>query len=99
TLLTNIPVELQNVDPSQNWIANPSSVSVTVEGRPSFIAKLSRDDINIHAYVDMTNIFMASVTLPVKAEILSNDFNLKVTKIDPQNITIDELENGLDFSK
>ena len=99
TLLTNIPVELQDVNPSQKWISNPSAVSVTIEGRPSIIANLSREDINIRAYVDMTNIFMASVNLPVKAEIISNDNNLQITKIDPQNITIDEIENGLDFSK
>ena len=99
TLLTNIPVELQNVSEAQNWIASPSTVSVTIEGKPSIIANLSREDINIRAYVDMTNIFMASVNLPVKVEIISNDNNLQITKIDPQNITIDELENGLDFSK
>ena len=99
TLLTNIPVELRNVDPSQNWEANPSNVSITIEGRPSVIAKISRENLNIKAYADMTNIFMAPVILPVKTEIISSDYILKVTKIEPQNITINELENGLDFSK
>ena len=99
TLLTNIPIELRNVDSPQNWEANPSNVSVTIEGRPSLITKLSRENVNIKAYVDMTNIFMAPVTLPVKAEIVSNDYAFRVTKIDPQNITINDLENGLDFSK
>ncbi|MBR2209822.1 MAG: hypothetical protein IJ859_13540 [Synergistaceae bacterium] len=99
TLLTNIPVELRNANPMQNWEANPSSVSITIEGRPSLISKFSREDINIKAYVDMTNIFMTPVTLPVKAEIVSNDYAFRITKIDPQNITINDLENGLDFSK
>jgi len=100
TLLTNIPIELRNAEPSQNWEANPPSVSVTVEGKPSLIAKLSGENIiDIKAYVDMTNIFMAPITLPVKAEILSNDYGFRVTRIDPQNITISDLENGLDFSK
>ncbi len=99
TLLTNIPVELRNVDPLQTWEANPPNVSITIEGRPSVISKISRENINIKAYADMTNIFMAPVTLPVKTEFVSNDYVLKVTKIEPQNITINELENDLDFSK
>ena len=99
TLLTNIPVKLQNADVSQNWEAAPSNVSITIEGRPSLIAKLSREDVDIKAYVDMTNIFMAPITLPVKAEIVSNDYAFRVTKIEPQNITINISENGLDFPK
>ena len=99
TLLTNIPVELRNFDSTHTWEAVPSNVSLTIEGRPSVISKISSENINIKAYVDMTNIFMAPVTLPVKTEIISSDYVLKITKIDPQNITINELENDLDFSK
>ena len=98
TLLANIPVEIRNAALSQKFEASPTGVSVTIEGRPSLIANLSRENISIDAYVDMTNIFMTPVTLPVKAEIISND-SFRVTRVDPQNITINDLGNGLDFSK
>lgn len=92
TLLTNIPVEIRNAVPSQKFMTAPAGVSVTVEGRPSAIANLSGEEIRINAYVDMTNIFMTPVTLPVKAEVVSNDL-FRVTRVDPQNITINELGN------
>ena len=98
TLLANIPVEIRSADLPQKFEASPSGVSVTIEGRPSLIANLSREEIDINAYVDMTNIFMTPVTLPVKAEIISNDF-FRVTRVEPQNITINDLGNGVDFSK
>ena len=85
-MLANIPVGLRGTDTPQEWAASPSTVSVTIEGRPSLIANLTSDDI-VKAYVDMSNIFMAPVTLPVKAEIVSgNDF--RVTRVEPQNVTI-----------
>ena len=100
TMLTNIPVEITEISNPQDWEASPANVSVTIEGRPSLISNLSREDINIRACVDMTNIFMAPVTLPVKVEISSDDAGkFKVTRIDPQNVTINNLENGVDFSK
>ena len=94
----NYITEIRNAALSQKFEASPTGVSVTIEGRPSLIANLSRENISIDAYVDMTNIFMTPVTLPVKAEIISND-SFRVTRVDPQNITINDLGNGLDFSK
>ena len=91
-MLTNIPIELREIsDASQNWGCSPANVSITIEGRPSLIANLSEDDIEIKAYVDMTNIFMAPVTLPVRAEIISSD-SFRITRIDPQNVTISNIE-------
>ncbi|MBQ7196240.1 MAG: hypothetical protein IJS40_02385 [Synergistaceae bacterium] len=92
TMLTNIPIEIREVaDKSQNWEASPMNVSVTIEGKPSIIANLSKDDINIKAYVDMTNIFMTPVTLPVRAETTSEDV-FRITKIDPANVTVNNME-------
>ena len=93
-MLANIPVEFRGTENPNDWISNPSTVSVTIEGRPSLIEKFSADDINIKAYVDMSNIFMAPVTLPVKAEImLSPDVvsPFRVVKVEPQNLTINAL--------
>ena len=90
-MLTNIPVELRNLpDTPEDWIANPRSVSVTIEGRPSLIANMSEKDIEIKAFVDMSNIFMTPVTLPVRAEIVSGDA-FAITRIEPQNVTITSL--------
>ena len=90
-MLTNIPVELRNLpDTPEDWIANPRSVSVTIEGRPSLIANMSENDVEIKAFVDMSNIFMTPVTLPVRAEIVSGDA-FTITRIEPQNVTITSL--------
>ena len=87
-MLTNIPVELRNIfDESQNLVCNPQNVSITIEGKPSLIANSSEDKIDIKAFVDMTNIFMTPITLPVRAEIISNDA-FKINRIVPQNVTV-----------
>ncbi|MBR0079560.1 MAG: hypothetical protein IJP69_04210 [Synergistaceae bacterium] len=93
-MLANIPVEFRGTETPDKWLSNPSTVSVTIEGRPSLIEKFSADDIKIKAYVDMSNIFMAPVTLPVKAEImLSADVvsPFRVVKVEPNNLTINAL--------
>ena len=86
-MLTNIPVELRNADNNTQWSCSPAVVSVAVEGKPSMIAQFSAEDLHLKAFVDMTNIFMAPVTLPVKTEIISSD-SFRVNMIEPQNITV-----------
>ncbi|MBQ4470488.1 MAG: hypothetical protein II917_10190 [Synergistaceae bacterium] len=91
--LNAVPVELRGVpENSGHLICNPSSVAVTIEGRPSLIEQLEADDLNLKAFVDMSNIFMTPVTLPVRAEILSGDQKFRVTRIDPQNAVINVFE-------
>ena len=85
-MLANIPVEFRGADDPQKWLSSPANVSVTIEGRPSLIEKFSSENTQVKAFVDMTNIFMAPVTLPVKTEIISGDA-FRVTRIDPQNVT------------
>ena len=89
-VLTNIPVEFRGTDTPQNWISIPPNVSVAVEGRPSLIEKFDPEAVKISAYVDMSNIFMSPVTLPVKTEIVSGD-SFRVTRIDPANVTVNTL--------
>ena len=86
-MLTNIPVEFRGTDAPQDWASSPANVSVAVEGRPSLIESAN---IEVKAYVDMSNIFMAPVTLPVKAEVVSGDA-FKVTRVEPQNVTVNTL--------
>ena len=91
--LTNIPVELRGSPENTNYTCNPSGVSVTIEGRPSLIEAFEQDETTIKAFVDMSNIFMAPVTLPVRTEIISGDV-FRVTRVEPQNVTVNSaLEN------
>ena len=85
--LTNIPVEIRGAAENEKYICNPSGVSITIEGRPSLIEAFEPGEATIRAFVDMSNIFMAPVTLPVRTEIASADV-FRVTRIEPQNVTV-----------
>ena len=85
--LSNVLVEPRKTNSANNFICNPTHVSVTIEGRPSLIEKVSVENSGIKAFVDMTNIFMTPITLPVQAEITSGD-PFRITRIEPANVTI-----------
>ena len=90
-MLANIPIEFTGTDIPDNWLSSPSTISVTIEGKPSLIEKISNDDIKIRGTIDMSNIFMTPVTLPVKAEIITSGDTVspfRITKIEPQNLTV-----------
>ena len=89
-MISHIPVELRGTERPHEWSCAPSSVTVTVEGRPSMIENFDAERSGLKAYVDMTNIFMTPVTLPVKTEITSEDF--RVVRTEPQNITISSVQ-------
>ena len=91
--LTNVPVELRGTEQPNTWTCNPANVSVTIEGRPSLIERASVESLDIKAFVDMTNIFMAPITLPVQAEIISTD-SFRITRIEPINITINDIDGN-----
>lgn len=88
-LLTNVPVDFRGTD-AQNCVSIPASVNVAVEGTPSKIEMYGHDAAQVRAYVDMSNIFMSPVTLPVKGEIVSGD-GLRITRIEPANVTVHTL--------
>lgn len=90
-MIANIPVELRGTDNPQSWICSPSNVSITIGGRPSLIGRFDTEKSGLKAFVDMSNIFMAPVTLPVNAEMLSGD-NCRIVRIEPQNITVNNLD-------
>lgn len=89
-MLTNIPVLFRNTESPQSWSASPATVRVTVEGKPSLIESFDVEQVMIIAYADMSNIFMAPVTLPVRAEILSGDA-FRIVRVEPQNVTVNAL--------
>ena len=88
--LSNISVELIGTDGGQ-YVCTPPGVSVTVEGKPSAIEGFDAEKEQLKAYVDMSNIFMTPVTLPVRTEIASGD-TFRVTRVEPQNITVNSIE-------
>ena len=86
----SIPVEIRNYDASENTgklLTEPQVVSVTVEGTPSKIENFSPENTGLKVFVDMSNIFMTPVTLPVKTELTSSD-EFRITRIEPQNISV-----------
>ncbi|MBQ7593854.1 MAG: hypothetical protein IJU48_05825 [Synergistaceae bacterium] len=88
-MLANIPVELRGAEAGQNWLCSPANVTVTIEGRPSLIESFDVGASGLNAYVDMSNIFMAPVTLPVRTELSADVF--RVTRIEPANVTVNNL--------
>ncbi len=89
--LKNIPVEIRGASENTNYSCSPSGVSVTIEGRPSLIEAFNPDEAGMKAFVDMSNIFMTPVTLPVRTEIASGDV-FKITRVEPQNIAVNMSE-------
>lgn len=90
-MLANIPVEFRGTEQVNNWVCSPAYVSLSIEGRPSLIGKFDAKNVKVSAYVDLSNIFMTPVTLPVRAEITSSD-DFRVVRIEPQNVTVNSLE-------
>lgn len=88
--ISNVPVEIRGAEDSARYISSPSVVSVTVEGRPSIISALSPEEAGLKAFVDMENIFMTPAALPVRTEILSDDNKFHVTRVEPQNVTVNQ---------
>ncbi len=90
-MISHIPVELRGADSLQGWTSTPANVTITLEGRPSLMGKFDAQRFGLRAYADMTNIFMTSAMLPVKAEIMSSDV-FRIVKIEPQNITVNKVQ-------
>ena len=84
--LAGVPILTRRGSGSRHWAVTPPSAAVTVEGRPSRIAAASPESIGLEAYVDLSNIFMTPIVLPVRAETVSDDFN--VIKIEPATVTV-----------
>ncbi|MBR0150080.1 MAG: hypothetical protein IJP89_01820 [Synergistaceae bacterium] len=90
-MIMNVPVEIRGADTSLNWVCSPATVSLAIEGRPSLVSEFDPETAGLKAYADMSNIFMQSVTLPVRTEMLSSD-KFRVVRIEPQNVIVNSLE-------
>ena len=89
-MIANIPVEFRGTDTPNDWLSSPANVSVTIEGKPSLIENFDAETVQVKAYVDMSNIFMAPAALPVRTEIISGDA-FRVVRVEPQNVTVNTL--------
>ena len=56
------------------------------------MADIQPGDVGLQAYVDVSNIFVDSAALPVRAEVASED--LKVVKIEPSTVTVSAVEGS-----
>ena len=81
--LTNVPIEIRGSDGTQ-WICSPAFADVTIEGSPSRIEDAMAENIGLKVYIDVSNIFVSPVTLPVRAEAAK----FKVTKIEPGTVSV-----------
>ncbi len=91
--LASIPIEIMGLpenskNESGKLLVDPPFVSVTIEGMPSRIENFSPEESGLRVYVDMSNIFMTPVTLPVRTELQSDDNNFRIVRVEPQNITV-----------
>ena len=89
-ILTNIPVEFRGTDSPQEWVSIPANVNVTIEGKPSEIENFDPEAGKVMVYVDMSNIYMSPITLPVKGEIVSRDA-IRILRIEPVNVTVNSI--------
>lgn len=92
TQFSNFPVALRGSGDMAHWAVSPSTVVVTLEGPLSRMADIQPGDVGLQAYVDVSNIFVDSATLPVRAEVASED--LKVVKIEPSTVTVSAVEGS-----
>lgn len=92
TQFSNFPVALRGSGDMAHWAVSPSTVVVTLEGPLSRMADIQPGDVELQAYVDVSNIFVDSATLPVRAEVASED--LKVVKIEPSTVTVSAVEGS-----
>lgn len=80
----NVPVVLEGAE-GKNWSITPVAVNVTVEVLPSAVERLNIGNSGLKAYVDVSNIFLRTATLPVRV-ISSGD--MKVIRIEPSTVTV-----------
>ena len=83
--LTNIPIEIRGSGET-SWTCSPSLVSITIDGVPSRIEAASPDNVGLSAWVDLSNIFVTPVTLPVRAAVASKDF--AISRIEPATVIV-----------
>ena len=71
--LANVPVNIREGQGGR-WRVEPATVTVTLEGPASRVEGISQETVGLRAWVDLSNIFVTPVTLPVRTELASAEF-------------------------
>lgn len=88
--LVNIPVTVKGAESPRKWQIRPDSVTIAIETLPSLIDSVSAEALGLKAHADVSNIFVSSAALPVRAEITSADAagKFSVVRIEPQIVEV-----------
>jgi YbbR domain-containing protein len=82
--ISGVPVVIDGQG-AEKWAAAPAIVDVTIEAPPSLMETFDSKKFEIRAFVDVSNVFLRKMTLPVRAAV-SGDFG--VVKIEPSTVTV-----------
>ena len=87
---SNVNVMVNGSDSSKHeWKLSPSSETLTIEGSQTAIEEL-HGGAPCDLYVDVSNIVLKQIQLPVLVKNLKKDF--QVVKIEPEQITVTEVQ-------
>jgi YbbR domain-containing protein len=87
---SNVNVMVNGADSSKHeWKLTPSSVTLTIEGSQTAIEEL-HGGAPCELYVDVSNIVLKQIQLPVLVRNLKKDF--QVVKIEPEQVTVTEVQ-------
>lgn len=90
----DVTILFEGVPEDAQWIAEPASVTVLVEGARSILDAMTPEKLELSAYVDVSSIVTPSVRLPVRIRTRQNSgveivgiepSTVKVTRRQPQN--------------
>ena len=92
--LVNRPIVVEGLDAGngkgKKWILSPAVANVTVEASPSYMETLDSGAFELKVFIDVSNIFLQSTTLPVRA--VSSTQNIRVVKVNPSTVTVNTVE-------
>ena len=91
--VSDVPIEIRGTNVPEKWAVHPDRASITLEGLPSILGGLSSEIQGIvRAYVDLSDIYMTTLSLPVRAEIVSDDYALRIQRTAPIAVTVTHYE-------
>lgn len=83
---SGIPVSVEGTSIYPSWTVEPSSIAVTLEGKPSDIDAFEDQKDLIEAYVNVTNFVSKKLTVPVK--VRAGNKQIKVVSIMPSRVSV-----------
>lgn len=83
---SSIPVKIYGAAPGVEWRVVPQSASLTVEGSQAYIDSLFSWEPPCELYVDVSNIIVKQISLPVLVRKLQKNF--EVIQITPEQVMV-----------